>query len=144
MNKKLLVALVALAVVGFFGYQFMQPAKVTLSKKEYDDSKLAKLRSGMPLYDNMCGKWKNDAKTIEIKDGKFIETVGESTKEYDFAVFEHLPEACFPENTSGDAVGFTIKKGKEVRCFGIRDLQTHTFAFVEITNGEEVMEAFTK
>jgi hypothetical protein len=144
MNKKLLIAIVALAVVGFFGYRFMQPAKVTLSQKVYDDSKLAKLRAGMPLYDNMCGIWKNDTKTVEIKDGKFIEKVNGSTKEYVFAAFEHLPEACFPKNMSGDAVGFTIRNGKEVRCFGIRDLQSASFAYVEVTNGEDIIEAFTK
>ena len=144
MNTKVLLAILALAIVGFFGYRFMQPAKVTLSEKVYDDSKLAKLRAGMPLYDNMCGKWVNAAKTVEIKDGKFIETVDGQTTEYEFAVFEHLPEACFPKNTSGDAVGFTIKKGKEERCFGIRDLQSASFAFTEITMGDDVIESFTR
>jgi hypothetical protein len=144
MNTKVLLAVLSLAVAGYFGYQYMQPAKVTLSNKVYDDSKLAKLRAGMPLYDNMCGKWTGLNKTVEIKDGKFIETVNGKTTEYDFAVFEHLPAACFPETTSGDAIGFTIKNGKKVRCFGIRNLQSHEFAYVEVTVGEDVMESFTK
>lgn len=146
MNKKVLIPLlIALGAGGYLGYkQFMQPAKVGLSGKVFDDSKAPKIKPGMPLYDNMVGKWSNDKKTIEIKDGKFIETVNGTTKTYDFNVYMNLPEACFPQNTGGNAVGFTVTNGKEVRCFGIRALQTNEFAYVEVTSGEDVLESFKR
>jgi hypothetical protein len=99
----------------------------------------------MPVYDNMVGKWSNDKKTIEIKDGKYIETVNGQTKVYDFNLYMHLPEACFPPNTGGDTFGFSIKNGSEVRCFGMRGLNPNiSMAFVEVTSGEDVVESFTR
>ncbi len=147
MNRKVLIAvLVALgAVAGYFLYQKMNPPTVSLSGKEFDDKKSAKLKSGMPIYDNMMGKWANDKKTIEIKDGKFFETVNGTTKEYEFFLYMHLPEACFPPNTGGDTFGFSIKNGSEVRCFGVRELlPNQSFGYVEVTSGEDVMERFTR
>jgi hypothetical protein len=150
MNRKVLIPVViALGVAGYFGYQqMMKPSVVGLSGKAFDDSKAPRIVSGMPLYNNMLGKWSNDKKSIEIKDGKFIETVGGQTKEYDFMVYANLPEACFPDKTAGNALGFTVRSSKEVRCFGIRALQPTKdgipgqFGFTEITTGEDVIEMF--
>lgn len=146
MKKQVLIPLlIVLGALGYFGYKQMQPAKVGLSGKEFDDSKSAKLKPGMPVYDNLLGKWSNDKKTIEIRDGKFFETVNGATKEYEFVMYMHLPEACYPEGTQGDAIGFTVKNGKEVRCFGIRKLlPNEAFGYVEVTNKEDVLEEFVR
>ena len=146
MNRKVLIPIfIALGVAGYFGYkQMIKPNVVGLSGKVFDDSKSPRIVSGMPIYNNLEGKWSNDKKTIEIKNGKFIETVDGKSKEYDFVVYMNLPEACFPENTAGNAIGFSIKSGKEVRCFGIRNLQPGQLGFVEVTSGEDVLESFTQ
>jgi hypothetical protein len=152
MNRKVLIPVViALGAAGFFGYkEMMKPNVVGLSGKTLDDSKAPRIVPGMPIYNNMLGKWSNDKKKVEIQNGKFIETVDGTTKEYEFMVYANLPEACFPESTAGNAIGFTVKSGKEVRCFGIRmlqpakDGQPAQLGYVEITKGEDVLESFVQ
>lgn len=148
MNKK--ISIVALALLlglgGYFLYQKMNPPKVGASAKEFNDSKVAKLRAGMPLFDNMIGKWvslSNTKKTIEVTGSKFIETINGVSKEYDFASYLELPEACYPANVGGKTLGFSLKNGSEVRCFEIKELMPKTkFGFRELLFEEKEVESF--
>jgi hypothetical protein len=129
---------------GYYAYQKMQPQKVGLSGKEFNDKNVSKIVPGMPVYDNMVGKWSNGTKTLEIGNGKFIETVKGTTTEYDFKAYMNLPSACFPDGTSGNALGFSIINDKEVRCFALKELGNGKLGFVEVTSGEDNLESFSK